>query len=76
VPETITVCRNILTGSVTAAWSGNVTIGRCTPAIAATSEPHPAVQFTTTGVATGPRLVVTLVTRPSLTSMPSTSVRW
>ena len=50
VPETTTVLRNGLTGSVTAASSGCVMIGSVTPAIAEISDDQPAVQFTTSGV--------------------------
>jgi hypothetical protein len=59
-----------------AACRGKLTIGSRTPAMADTNEAQPAVQLTTTGVATCPRLVVTPVTRPSVTSTPSTSVCW
>jgi RNA polymerase subunit RPABC4/transcription elongation factor Spt4 len=57
LPETITGCRNCFTGSVTAAWSGRVVIGRVTPAIAEISDDQPAVQLITVPVAIGPRLV-------------------
>ena len=76
VPDTMTVERNGFTGSVTAAWSGNVWIGMSTPAIAEISEDQPAVAFSTTRVAMSPRLVRTPRTRPSTTSMPVTSVFW
>ena len=37
---------------------------------------QPAVQLSTTGADTGPRLVRTPVTLPCATSMPVTSVSW
>jgi len=70
------VSRKNLTGSVTAACRGWVTIGSPTPAMAAISDAQPAVQFTTTGAAMGPRDVCTPCTRPPATSMPVTSVSW
>ena len=39
-------------------------IGRLTPAMSETRVAHPAVQFTTTGAETSPRLVRTPVTLP------------
>ena len=76
LPDTITGCRNCFTGSVTAACSGRVVMGSSTPAMAAISEDHPAVQLTTVRVAMSPLVVFTPVTRPSDTSMPVTSVPW
>jgi hypothetical protein len=72
----MTVDRNGLTGSVTAACSGDVVIGRRTPAMSEISEAQPAVALSTVRVARSPRLVRTPRTCPSATSMPVTSVFW
>ena len=58
--------RNGLSGSVTQAWRGWVTIGSSMPAIRATVLAHPAVQFTTAFVAISPRDVTT----PAISSRP------
>ena len=66
-----------MTGSVTAACSGNVWIGMAHAGhVRDRALDQPAVQLTTTGVAIRPRLVCTPVTRPRSTSMPVTSVFW
>src|SRR5215469_1759481 len=76
VPDTMTVDRNGLTGSVTAACKGNVWIGSLTPAMSQISVDQPAVALSTTRVAMSPRVVRTPRTRPSATSIPMTSVFW
>ena len=60
----MTLSKNGFSGSVTHAWSGWVMMGSVTPAILLTTVAHPAVQFTTAGVAIAPRLVTTPVMAP------------
>src|SRR5215471_9191852 len=75
-PDTMTVPRNGLTGSVTAACSGKVVTGSLTPAMSAIRVDHPAVALSTVLVAISPWVVLTARTWPPLTSMPVTSACW
>src|SRR5699024_7496777 len=74
VPDTATVPEQGLTASVTAACSGEVVTGICTPAVSEMSEDHPAGQLSVLSVAIFPCEVRTPVTLPPLISMPVISV--
>ncbi len=63
-----------LSGVVTTIWRRSGTMGRSTPASAATVPAHGPAALTTVDVAMVPAGVSTAATRPAATRMPVTSI--